>query len=183
MPLRALVRKSSDPARVEALRELGAELVTGDLRDRSSLDRACAGAGIVFSTATSIIREGEISAVDEAGQLNLVDAAREAGVERFVYISFEELGTGAPLEHAKRAVEERLRASDISYTILRAGLFHETWLSAATGFDAANGTVNMYGSGEAELSWIALADVATAAVNSLDCRRPRTPLFTSQASG
>jgi uncharacterized protein YbjT (DUF2867 family) len=168
MPLRALVRESSDPVRVEALRELGAELVTGDLRDRASLDRGCAGAGIVFSTATSIIREGEISAVDEAGQLNLVDAAREARVERFVYISFEELGTGAPLEHAKRAVEERLRESDISYTILRAGLFHETWLTAATGFDAANGIVNIYGSGEAELSWIALPDVATAAVNSLD---------------
>jgi len=168
MPLRALVRESSDPARVEALRELGAEILAGDLRDRGSLDRACAGVGIVFSTATSIIREGEISAVDKAGQLNLVDAAGEAGGERFVYISFEELGTGAPLEQAKRAVEERLRASDISYTILRAGLFHETWLSAATGFDAANGTVNVYGSGEAELSWIALADVATAAVNSLD---------------
>ena len=96
MPLRALVRESSDPARVEALGELGAEILTGDLRDRASLDRACAGAGIVFSTATSIIREGEISAVDEAGQLNLVDAAREARVERFVYISFEGLGTGAP---------------------------------------------------------------------------------------
>jgi NADH dehydrogenase len=168
MPLRALVRESSDPARVEALRELGAEILVGDLRDRASLDRACADVGIVFSTATSIIREGEISAVDEAGQLSLVDAAREAGVERFVYASFEELGTGAPLEHAKRAVEERLRESDISYTILRAGLFHETWLTAATGFDAANGNVNVYGSGETEVSWIALADVATAAVNSLD---------------
>src|SRR6478672_9639309 len=168
LPLRALVRESSDPARVEALRDLGAGIVVGDLRDRASLDLACAGASTVFSTATSIIREGEISAVDEAGQLSLVDAARGAGVERFVYISFEELGSGAPIEHAKRAVEERLRASGITYTILRAGLFHETWLTAATGFDAANGNVNVYGSGEAELSWIALADVATAAVNVLD---------------
>lgn len=168
MPLRALVRETSDSARVDALRALGAEIVIGDLRDRESLDRACAGVDVVFSTATSIIREGEISAVDGQGQLNLVDAAREASVARFVYISFEELGTGAPLEQAKRAVEERLRESGITYTILRAGLFHETWLTPATGFDAANGTVNIYGSGEAELSWIAVADVATAAVNSLD---------------
>ncbi|MBA3735874.1 MAG: SDR family oxidoreductase [Actinobacteria bacterium] len=168
-PPRALVRETSDPARVEALRrELGAEIIVGELRDRESLDSACAGVDVVFSTATSIIREGEISAVDGEGQLNLVDAARGAGVTRFLYVSFEELGTGAPLEHAKRAVEERLRASGIRYTILRAGLFHETWLTPATGFDAANGTVNVYGSGEAELSWISLSDVATAAVNSLE---------------
>lgn len=167
-PPRVLVRETSDPARVEALRELRAEIVLGDLRERESLDRACAGVDVVFSTATSIIREGEISAVDGKGQLNLADAARDAGVRRFIYVSFEELGTGAPLEQAKRAVEERLRASGIRYTILRAGLFHETWLSPATGFDAANGTVNVYGSGEAELSWIALSDVATAAVNSLE---------------
>jgi len=166
-PPRALVRETSDPARVEELRELGAEIVVGDLRDRDSLDRACAGADVVLSTATSIIREGEISAVDGKGQLNLVDAARDVGVKRFVYVSFEELGTGTPLESAKRAVEERLRASEIRYTILRAGLFHETWLTPVTGFDAANGTVNVYGSGEAELSWIALSDVAAAAVNSL----------------
>ena len=166
-PPRVLVRETSDPARVEALRELGAEIVVGDLRDRESLDRACVAVDVVFSTATSIIREGEILAVDEKGQLDLVDAARDAGVTRFVYVSFEELGTGAPLEQAKRAVEDRLRASEIGYTILRAGLFHETWLSPATGFDAANGTVNVYGSGEAELSWIALSDVASAAVNSL----------------
>jgi uncharacterized protein YbjT (DUF2867 family) len=167
-PPRVLVRETSDPARVEALRELGAEIVVGDLRDRESLDRACDGVDVVFSTATSIIREGEIAAVDGEGQLNLVDAAREGGVTRFVYVSFEELGTGAPLEHAKRAVEERLQASEMRCTILRAGLFHESWLSPATGFDAANDTVNVYGSGEAELSWIALPDVATAAVNALE---------------
>ena len=166
--LRALVRETSAPDRVEALRALGAEIVIGDLRDRESLDRACAGIDIVFSTATSIAREGEISGVDEQGQLNLVDAARAAGVARFVYISFEELGTGAPIEQAKRAVEERLRQSAMAYTILRPGLFHETWLTPVTGFDVGNGTVNVYGSGEAELSWISLGDVATAAVQALD---------------
>jgi NADH dehydrogenase len=153
---------------VATIRELGAEIVVGDLRDRASLDAACADVDAVVSTATSIIREGEISAVDRDGQLNLVDAARDAGARRFVYVSFEELGSGAPLEQAKRAVEERLRAIGVTYTILRPGLYHETWLTPATGFDAANGTVNVYGSGEAEVSWIALADVATATANALD---------------
>ena len=72
-PPRALVRETSDPARVEEQRELGAEIVVGDLRDRDSLDRACAGADVVLSTATSIIREGEISAVDGKGHLLIAD--------------------------------------------------------------------------------------------------------------
>jgi NADH dehydrogenase len=165
--VRALVRESSDHASVEALRALGADTVVGDLRDRGSLDRACAGTDVVFSTATSIAREGDISGVDRDGQLNLVEAARAGGVRRFVYVSFEEFATGGPLERAKRAVEERLRASGMTYTILHPGLFHETWLTPATGFDAGAGTVNVYGSGEARLSWIAVSDVATAAVNAL----------------
>jgi len=38
---RAMVRKTSDPAKRELLRQLGAELVEADLKDRQSLDRAC----------------------------------------------------------------------------------------------------------------------------------------------
>jgi NADH dehydrogenase len=167
-PLRALARESSDPARVEAVRELGAEVVLGDLRDRGSLDRACAGVEVVYSSATSILREAEISAVDRAGQLDLVDAARGAGVRRFVYVSFEDFGPETSLEEAKRAVEQRLRTCGITYTILQPGLFHESWLGPATGFDAAAGTVNVYGAGDAKLPWVALGDVATAAANVLD---------------
>ncbi len=167
-PLRVLVRDGCDPDRLATLRDLGAETALGDLRDRSSLDRACTGIEVVFSTATSIAREGEISAVDRDGQLSLVEAAREAGVRRFLYVSFEEMGTGAPIEEAKRAVEERLRGSGMTYTILQPGLFHETWLTPVTGFDPVGGTVNVYGSGEATLSWVALTDVATAAVGALD---------------
>ena len=37
-----------------------------------------------------------------------------------------------------------------------------------TGFDPANGTANVYGAGDAKISWIALGDVATAAVEALE---------------
>lgn len=167
MALRALTRETSDARRVSELRELGAEIVRGDLRDRPSLDHACEQVNAVVSTATSIIREGEISAVDEQGQLSLVDAAKEAGVSRFVLVSFEELGTGAPLEAAKRAVERRLAQAGIDYTVIRAGLFHETWLTPAVGFDPAAGTASIYGSGDQEISWISLGDAATATARAL----------------
>jgi uncharacterized protein YbjT (DUF2867 family) len=38
---RVLVRGTSDPAKVDKLKSLGAEVVEGDLRDPDSLDKAC----------------------------------------------------------------------------------------------------------------------------------------------
>jgi uncharacterized protein YbjT (DUF2867 family) len=46
--VRALVR---DPARAADLASAGIELVTGDLRDPASLDRAVAGVDVVFNIA------------------------------------------------------------------------------------------------------------------------------------
>jgi dihydroflavonol-4-reductase len=83
--VRALVRPGS------RLRELDAEPVTGDLRDRASLDRAAEGCGLVFHVAADY----RLWARDEAqmfqsnveGTRNLLAAARAAGVERIVYTS------------------------------------------------------------------------------------------------
>ena len=113
-PLRAMVRETSDPERVRRLEELGAEVVHGELRDPASLARACAGATTVVSGATAIrsIGTDSITAVDRDGQNALVDAAREAGVGHFVYVSYtRNIDSDDPLTQAKRAVEERLRAS------------------------------------------------------------------------
>jgi dihydroflavonol-4-reductase len=83
--VRALVRAGS---RVDAL---GVETVTGDLRDADSLARAVAGCGLVFHVAADYRlwakdpRELYRSNVD--GTRNLLDAARQAGVERVVYTS------------------------------------------------------------------------------------------------
>src|SRR5438445_3363668 len=43
-PVRALARETSDPAKVQRLTSLGAEIMRGDLKDRASLDQACRGA-------------------------------------------------------------------------------------------------------------------------------------------
>jgi dihydroflavonol-4-reductase len=84
--VRALAR---DPAK---LRELpGAEPIQGDLRDPESLQRAVAGCGVVFHVAadyrlwTRHPEEMFRSNVD--GTRAILDAARRAGVERFVYTS------------------------------------------------------------------------------------------------
>ena len=52
--VRALVRATSDPARVAALEALGVETVVGDLRDPASLAEACRDASAVICTASSM---------------------------------------------------------------------------------------------------------------------------------
>jgi uncharacterized protein YbjT (DUF2867 family) len=170
--VRALVRDSSDPEKVEALRALGVEIAVGDLRDAGSLAGACAGVGTVFSGVTAVIPrrpDDSIAAVDDAGQRALVDAARAAGARRFVYVSYSgQIGDDCALGRAKRAVEAYLRGSGLVYTILRPSCYMETWLSPAVGFDIAGGAVRVYGSGDARLSWIAVDDVAELAALAVD---------------
>ena len=169
--VRALVRETSDSEKVTRLRGVGAEIVVGDLKDRSSLEKACQGASAVVSTASSMLsrQEGDsIESVDRQGQLNLIEAAEKAGVRRFVLISFPNVDVDFPLQSAKRAVEDRLRRGRMTYTILQPTFFTEVWLSAALGFDPANATAQIYGSGRNKISWISFQDVAQFAVAALD---------------
>ena len=168
LPIRALVRRTSDAARVDALRRLGAEVVTGDLKDRASIDAACRGADVVISTAsTTLSRQpgDSIPRVDQEGQLRLVDAARAAHVEQFIYVSLSgNIDVDCPLHTAKRSVERHLRESGMTYTILRPSVFMEVWLSPALGFDYQSGSARIFGTGERPISWISLGDVAQFAV-------------------
>lgn len=172
-PVRALVRATSNPEKVAQLKALNADVAVGDLKDRRSLDAACRGVRAIISTASSTLsrQEGDsIESVDQAGQLNLVDAAEAAGVKHFVLISFPNVDIDFPLQRAKRAVEGRLQRGGMSYTILQPTFFTEVWLSPALGFDPKNAKAQIYGSGSRKISWISFQDVAKFAVAALDPR-------------
>jgi NADH dehydrogenase len=170
-PVRAMVREISDRDRVRRLEELGAEVVRGELREPESLARACDGAATVVSGATTIGSLGtdSISAVDRDGQKALVDAARQAEVGHFIYVSYtRNIDTDDPLTEAKRAVEAHLRAAGMAYTILRPSYFLEMWLGPALGWDFAAGTARVLGSGEQRVNWISARDVVAAIVACVD---------------
>jgi len=172
-PQRALVRRTSNPDKVAQLKALEAEVIIGDLKDRRSLDAACRGVTAVISTASSTLsrQEGDsIESVDREGQVNLVEAASAASVKHFVLISFPNVDIDFPLQRAKRAVEDRLQRSGMSYTILQPTFFTEVWLSPALGFDPKNTKAQIYGSGSHKISWISFHDVAKFAVAALDPR-------------
>jgi len=171
---RALVRETSDPAKVERLKGFGAELVKGDLRDPASLKAACQGFSEVICTVSAMpfsYQPGvnDIQAVDVDGVTHLIEAAKAAGVKHFIHTTFSgNIKGDYPLCKAKRAGEQRLIESGMIYTILRPGDFMEIWLSPAVGFDAANAKATIYGTGDQPMGWISLKDVAQFAVESLE---------------
>lgn len=168
--VRALVRESSDPAKKQHLRDSGATLVTGDLKDPASLLDACRGATAIISTASSTISRqptDSVETVDRQGQLNLLGAARAGGVQRFIFVSFRrDADNPSPLSDAKQTVEQALQ--DLNYTILQASFFMEVWLSPMLGFDYANANARIYGAGQNKISWISFRNVAEFCLAALE---------------
>ena len=85
--VRALCRIGSDTA---FLKRLGAEIVEGDVTDHKSLRRACDGVEVVYHAAARVGDWGpweDFVRVSIDGTQHLLDAAGEAGVQRFLHIS------------------------------------------------------------------------------------------------
>lgn len=173
-PVRALVRISSDTSKKDGLRSMGVELVEGDLLLPDTLSRTLDGVDTVIATASSmpfsyVPGENDIRHLDMDGMLALIEEARRAGVNRFIYTSFSaHIDLDFPLNQAKRAVEDRLIHSGMTYTILRPSYFMEVWLSPATGFDFQHTSVQIRGEGTEPVSYISYHDVATLAVECID---------------
>jgi uncharacterized protein YbjT (DUF2867 family) len=166
-PVRALVRPGSD---VTGLIAESVEVVHGDLRDPTSLRRAVEDVDTVVTTANAISRilagptDLTIADVDGRGTKNLIFAAEDAGVDRFVLVSIAgvsaETAHLAPLMAAKWAAEEALRATTMRAVVVRPDMFQEVWLAPATGIDPSAGKALVYGHGELPHRYVAIDDVA-----------------------
>jgi uncharacterized protein YbjT (DUF2867 family) len=161
-PVRALVRRTSNPDKVNVLKSLGCELATGDLKEPAQIEAGCQGITAVISTASSTLSRqpgDSIESVDLQGQLTLVNAARHANVRRFVFVSFlDDPAVQYPLTQAKRSVERAM--ADLDFTSIQASFFMEVWLSSALGFDYIRGKARIYGDGSKPISWVSYRDVA-----------------------
>jgi len=63
-----------------------AEILRGDVLDAGSVESACVGVDTVFYLVHSIGTAGDFSDSDRRGAVNVVGAARRAGVKRIVYL-------------------------------------------------------------------------------------------------
>src|SRR5215207_2589118 len=123
--VRALTRDPAKPAGRE-LADLGAEAVSGDLEDRASIEHVLQDVHGVFSVQ-QFFEAGYEGEVRQGVQL--ADAAKEAGVDHYVYSSVGSAHreTGIPHFESKWEVEEHVRASGVPYTVLRPVFFMQNW--------------------------------------------------------
>jgi nucleoside-diphosphate-sugar epimerase len=84
--VRVLVR---EPAKAQALEQLGAEVVAGDLKDTNDVDKALTGVDAVVHLAAVFrgVSPEEMIAVNQVATAELASAAMRASVGRFVYAS------------------------------------------------------------------------------------------------
>ena len=142
--VRALTRDLNKPAAQE-LKALGAELVAGNMDNRTELDAAFKGAYGVFSVQNfwlpTVGFENEI----KQGKA-VADAAKAAGVQHLVYSSVGSAHRGMGQKHfeSKWLIEQYIHKLNIPYTILRPVAFmdNHNWSRAyiLNGTFSGNGT-------------------------------------------
>ncbi|GID31618.1 NmrA family NAD(P)-binding protein [Paractinoplanes brasiliensis] len=184
IPVRALVRDPSTE-RAKNVAALGAELVTGDLKDRDSLVAAARDVRAVFSVQMPEVKNG---AYDFAGELdlavNLIEAATIAGVRQFVHTSVSgsdrlatapgyETGRWKALEPyyaSKAGIEKRVREAGFPFwTLLKPAFFMENFRLEASYLlprGVAGGIVTVL-KPATHLSLVAVHDIGVAAAAAI----------------
>lgn len=128
-----------------------AELFKGDIRDATSVENAMRGIDYVFSAIGARTQDdadpnsGQF--VDYQGTQHLVNAAKQQSVKQIIIVSTAGLSasvykTGGelrPILRWKEKAEEVLRASGISYTIVRPGGLSDD-VGGKTGIRVTQGT-------------------------------------------
>jgi uncharacterized protein YbjT (DUF2867 family) len=160
--VRVLVRPGSDYSGLVAA---GAQPVMGDLKDRASLDRACAGVATVVTTANSAGRGGAdtVDTVERSGNRALIDAARDAGVRHFVFVSALGSAADSPVDflRGKAESEAHLRASGMSYTVVQPNIFMEGWFGMLIGMPLQQGrAIRLVEPARSRHTFVSIVDVA-----------------------
>jgi NADH dehydrogenase len=164
-PVRAVARSTS---RLGDAAALGATPIEADLRSPATLGPALAGSQVVVTTANAVLGRGDntVRAVDLEGNAALVDAARKAGVRKFVFVS----ALGATADHladfmrAKAATEARLRASGMPHILVQPSAFMEVWATRLGDPVAAGRKVSVFGRGRMPVAFVSAEDVARVTV-------------------
>jgi NADH dehydrogenase len=121
-PVRVLARK---PEKQDRLRAWGCEIVRGDVTDAESLKRAVEGCeAVIHLVALPPFADPKATRrVMEQGTRDLVAAAKDGGVRRFVLMSAlgvrEETRDRSAYNHAKWDEEQTVQSSGLDHTIFR----------------------------------------------------------------
>ncbi len=175
IPVRAIVR---NPDKAQGLKDLGVEVVKGDISDTASLEDATTGVERVIHLV-GIIQEAPgatFEGVHVDGTRNLLAAARKSRVRHFFYQSALGTRPNAKSEYHKTkwAAEELVRASGIPYTILRPSLIYgagDLFTIRLSEMIRLSPLLPVIGSGSSKIQPIFINDVVTCMLKAVtsDC--------------
>ena len=124
-PVRCMVRNFR---KANFLKEWGVELVYGDLTKPETLPPCFKGITAVIDASTSRPDEFEsLKNVDWDGKIALIEAAKAANIQRFIFFSAQnvEQFDNIPLMKLKYGIEKKLAESTVPYTIFRLTGFYQ----------------------------------------------------------
>lgn len=159
--VRAITRKTDSPA-AQALRDLGAEIVQGDLDDPASLAAALDGVYGVFG----VTNFWEHFSKEETQGRNLVEAVAKAGVQHFVFSTLPHVAkaTGGALRSPhfdlKAEHEDYARSLGIPATFVHVPFYYENFLYFFPPRPVGDGTYQFgFPQGDTPLAAISVQDV------------------------
>lgn len=123
MPVRVLVKNPRRAEREGRLKGLPVDLVQGDILRWATLKPAMQGAAAVIHTAAIAVETGDrtYETINYEGTIHVVDAARAAGIKRFINLS--QLGADPDLPYRFLASKGKAQAyvaeSDLDWTAFR----------------------------------------------------------------
>ena len=152
------------------------EIVEGDVRDKSSLVPLLEGVtAVIHYVAIPMERKGQrYEDVNYRGTVNLVDAASDVGVQRFINMSQNGASGSVPYRFlkSKGMAQEYVAASNLQWTALRPsaifGPQDEFFNSIARLVKLTPIFFPLIGGGSAEFQPVSVHDVVEAAVQSLE---------------
>jgi uncharacterized protein YbjT (DUF2867 family) len=161
VPVRALVRRIDE--RSERLRQLGAEVVEGDLLDIRSVRRAVAGVSSIYFAYP--VQDGLLDAT-----ATMAWAAREAGVSRLIDLEMFISSPDAPTPRMRQNFlsEQVFEWAAIGAAHVRATVFYENLRAFSRLSLASQGTIRLpWGDIDTMIPLVAGEDVARVAVGLL----------------